>query len=324
MIECAWPYLLVLLPLPWLVYRFFPASKSSQEPALQVPLLAEWDTCGSSSTSFPKKKFLFAFLIWAALVVAASRPQWVGEAIEISQSGRDLMLAVDLSGSMQTRDFEIKGCQTDRLTATKYIASDFINQRKGDRIGLILFGSQAYLQAPLTFDLATVKQLLVESAVGLAGMDTSIGDAIGLAVKYTRESPNASRVLVLLTDGNNNCGKLTLEKAAELAQHAGLKVHTVAIGANEMMVASLFGMNKVNPSANIDEKALQMVADTTGGKYFRAYNTQELSEIYKEIDRLEPIERDRQIFRPKEELYRYPLMLALAGIGLFMLRRRLW
>ena len=221
-----------------------------------------------SASSLPKLKTAFVFLIWLLLLTSGARPLWVGKIVEVPQSGRDLMLAVDLSGSMQTKDFEINGQFTDRLTALKLIASDFIERRKGDRIGLILFGTNAYLQTPLTFDIATVKQLLMEAAVGLAGKETAIGDAIGLAVKQLRDSPQASRVLILLTDGNNNAGELTPEKAAEIASHEKLKIHTVAIGSKEMLVPTIFGNKRVNPSAGIDEKALNLVAEKTGGNIF--------------------------------------------------------
>lgn len=241
-----------------------------------------------------------------------------GKAVEIPQSGRDLMLAVDLSGSMQMQDFENHGHRVDRLTALKWIAGDFIERRKGDRIGLILFGTHAYLQTPLTFDLSTVKQLLNESAVGLAGNETALGDAIGLAVKQLRDSPHKSRVLILLTDGNSNAGELTPEKAAEIASHAQLKIYTVAIGSKEMVVQTIFGPQRVNPSANLDEKTLKMVAEKTGGEYFRANNTEELARIYQHIDRVEVIERDIQFYRPIEELYAWPLLFALACAGILL------
>ena len=319
MMEFAWPYVFLLIPLPWLVYKFLTPCNYNINAALKVPELK--DFCHfqqQSTTSFPKFKAIFIFLIWLALLTSAARPQWIGKKVEIPQSGRDLMLAVDLSGSMQIKDFEINGQFTDRLSALKMIASDFIDRRKGDRIGLILFGTQAYLQTPLTFDVSTVKQLLKESVVGLAGNETAIGDAIGLAVKQLRDSPQASRVLILLTDGNNNAGELSPEKAAEIASHINLKVHTIAIGSNEMVVQTIFGTRSIHPSAEIDEKALKMVAEKTGGKYFRAHNTKELIQIYQDIDRLESIERKGQYYRPTEEMYDWPLLIALICIGILM------
>lgn len=319
MIEFFWPYIFLLIPLPFFMHRFFPVGRSHQIAALKVP---EWNDFGNlpspSAPSFLKPKMVLISLIWLALLTAAARPQWVGKMIEIPQSGRDLMLAVDLSGSMQIKDFEINGKVVDRLTALKLIASDFIDRRKGDRVGLILFGSQAYLQTPLTFDTETVNQLLMESAVGLAGNETAIGDAIGLAVKQLRDSPQDSRVLILITDGNNNAGRLTPEKAAEIASHAKLKVHTVGIGANEMVVQTIFGAKRVNPSEDMDEKALKYIAEKTGGEYFRAYNTNELVQIYQTIDHLESIERANQYFRPTDEIYYWPLSIALACLGMLI------
>lgn len=319
MITFAWPYLFLLLPLPWLVYKLFPACNHNKNAALNVPDLHDFHGFQHQSpTSRPQRKTYFVFFLWIILLTSAARPQWVGDVVEIPQSGRDLMLAVDLSGSMQIQDFEINGQLVDRLTAIKLIAGDFIERRKGDRIGLILFGTNAYLQTPLTFDIATVKQLLNESAVGLAGNNTAIGDAIALAVKQLRNNPESSRVLILMTDGNNNSGELTPEKAAEIASHEKLKIHTLAIGSQQMSVQTLFGRRNVNPSAEIDEKALKLVAEKTGGQYFRAYNTDELVKIYQYIDQLESIERTNQYYRPTDEMYHWPALLVIICIGLWL------
>lgn len=319
MIEFAWPYLFTLAPLPWILYKLLPSTHYQENAALKVPELQDFVNFSTQApSSIPKLKTLLLFFVWLTLLTAAARPQWIGERVEIPQTGRDLMLAVDLSGSMQVKDFEINGQYMDRLSALKLIASDFIDRREGDRIGLILFGSNAYLQTPLTFDISTVKQLLMESAVGLAGKETAIGDAIGLAVKHLDDSPKTSRVLILLTDGNNNTGELTPEKAAEIASHVNLKIHTVAIGAKEMVVQTLFGTQRMNPSAELDEKTLKMVAEKTGGTYFRAYNSKELVQIYKEIDRLETIERTKEFYRPIQEIYFWPLVIAIVGLGLLI------
>ncbi len=320
MIQFAWPYIFLLAPLPWVVYKLLPASNFNRNAPLKVPELADFSGFNyPSPKAINHIKTLLALVFWLALLTAAARPQWVGKIVDIPQSGRDLMLAVDLSGSMQTEDFQLNGKRLDRLTASKRVAGEFIDKREGDRIGLILFGSRAYIQTPLTFDLETVKQLLMESAVGLAGNETAIGDAIGLAIKQLRDSPQASRVLILLTDGNNNAGELTLEKAAEIASHSQLKIHTVAIGAKEMLVQTFFGTRQVNPSAEIDEEGLKLVAQKTGGKYFRAYNTQELAQIYQEIDQLEKVERSNQSYRPTEEMYQWPLMVAFLAFGTLIL-----
>lgn len=317
MIKFVWPQLFYLIPLPFLIYYLLPSSRLNQNAALKVPDLNDYKVFKRKSvTGKSYLKLGFVFLVWLALLISAARPQWIGDIVEIPQSGRDLMLAVDLSGSMQTRDFEIQGEARDRLTAVKLIAGDFIERRKGDRIGLILFGSNAYLQTPLTFDIATVNQLLMESAVGLAGNSTAIGDAIGLAIKQLRDNDVSSRVLILMTDGMSNSGELTPEKAAEIAAHEKLKIYTIAIGSKQMNVQTIFGNRNVNPSADIDETTLKMIADKTSGQYFRAYNTHELVEIYQHIDKLESIEHKSQYYRPIDEMYFMPLAAALAGLGL--------
>ena len=248
-------------------------------------------------------------------MVAAARPQWTGDPVSLPTSGRDLMLAIDISGSMSVEDMQLGNQNVDRLTVVKAVIGDFVDRRQGDRVGLILFGSNAYLQAPLTFDLASVETLLTEAPVGIAGGKTAIGDAIGLAVKRLRARPEGDRVLILLTDGASNVGEVAPLKAAELANAAGVKIHTVGVGADELTVPGLlgiFGQRKVNPSADLDEETLQQIADQTGGRYFRARNTQELAGIYALIDELEPVEQDAEVFRPRKALFFYPLALALA------------
>ena len=263
---------------------------------------------------------------WLLLVLAAARPQWVGEAVQLPLSGRDLMLAVDLSGSMKERDFVIEGERVDRLTATKWVAGDFIERRIGDRIGLILFGDKAYLQTPLTFDRKTVKTLLDEAAIGLAGKQTAIGDAVGLAIKRLQRSPDQSRVLILLTDGANTAGEVDPERAAEIASRTGLKIYTIGIGSDSMTVRSVFGSQVINPSSELNERVLKALADKTGGRYFRAKNSTELAQIYQLLDELEPVEQESRLFRPVRALYHWPLacslILASLVLAIPLLRER--
>jgi len=261
------------------------------------------------------------------LVLASSRPQWLGDPIEQAISGRDLMLAVDVSGSMQEEDFIIGNRRVDRLSATKNVASAFIERRVGDRIGLILFGTTAYVQTPLTFDHKTVTTLLNEAFIGITDKDpaTSIGDAIGLAVKRTQHEQENSRVLILLTDGANTAGELSPLQAADLAASHNLKIYTIGIGADEMIMRSVFfGNRKVNPSIDLDETTLTAIAEKTGGKYFRARNTEELNKVYQLLDQLEPVEKDKQYFRPMTELYIWPLALALLLMGIIVIARLRW
>lgn len=313
MIQFAWAWLWLLLPLPWLLRHLLPPVPPRDDAALRVPFLDDFAPAqrAAATRSNARWPLWLAALAWCLFTAAVSRPQWLGEAVELPVSGRDLMLAVDLSGSMEAEDFQWQGKMVNRLTATKAVASDFIERRVGDRLGLILFGQQAYLQTPLTFDRQTVKQLLLESAIGLAGKETAIGDAIGLAVKRLRDQPVDSRVLILLTDGANTAGEVAPLKAAELAAKAQLKIYTIGIGADEMLVRSLFGSRRVNPSRDLDEKTLQAIADQTGGRYFRARNLEQLEQIYHLLDELEPVDTDSQYFRPRRALYPWPLTGAL-------------
>ncbi len=316
MIHFEWPLLLFALPLPLLIRWLIPAEIPVEESALKVPFLSDFSEGSSQSVSQAQQwPLLLASIAWCLLVLASARPQWLGDPIEQAVSGRDLMLAVDLSASMEEQDFFINKQAVDRLTAIKAVATDFINRRVGDRVGLVLFGTNAYLQTPLTFDRKTVQTLLNEAVIGLAGENTAIGDAIGLAVKRLKNQPADSRVLVLLTDGANTAGEITPIKAAELAKDNQLKIYTIGVGADEMIVRSFFGNRKVNPSRDLDEKTLIKVAESTGGKYFRARNSDELNNIYMLLDQLEPVEKDKQYFRPHSELYPWPLGLALALVG---------
>ena len=322
MIHFEWPWLLTALPLPLLVRWLLPANTPLEQSALKVPFLDDFSDAKTPLISKHQQwPLLLATIAWFLLVIACTRPQWLGEPIEQAVSGRDLMLAVDLSGSMEEQDFLINKNPVDRLTAIKWVASDFINRRIGDRIGLILFGTQAYLQTPLTFDRKTVLTLLNESAIGLAGENTAIGDAIGLAVKRLKNQPANSRVLILLTDGANTAGEVSPLKAAELAAANQLKIYTIGVGADEMIVRSFFGNRKVNPSRDLDENTLVKVAESTGGRYFRARNSEELNNIYMLLDKLEPVEKDKQYFRPRSELYFWPLSLALGLTTLISLSR---
>ncbi len=313
MMHFAWPWVFIILPLPWLIRRFFPAVQTAEQSALKVPFLDDFKVAETEFVMRAQKPWVFwlAIFAWCLLVVASSRPQWLGEPIEQGVSGRDLMLAVDLSGSMEEKDFIVNNNAVDRLTATKVVASQFIEKRVGDRIGLILFGTNAYLQVPLTFDRKTVQVLLNEAALGLAGESTAIGDAIGLAIKRLKSEEATSRVLILLTDGANTAGNVTPLKAAELAAENQLKIYTIGIGADEMIVKSFFGSRKVNPSRDLDEKTLTAIAEKTGGQYFRALDTAELTKIYQMLDELEPVEKDKQYFRPRSELFFWLLGLAL-------------
>lgn len=307
----AWPWLLLLAPLPWLLRLLMPASPSGDLQALRVPWFS---AVAGGKAGWMRRPWLalVAALIWSLLLFAASRPQWIGEIESLPVSGRDLLLAVDISGSMDTQDMILNNTAVNRLKVVKKVAGEFIKRRHGDRVGLILFGSRAYLQTPLTFDTETTATLLDESEIGLAGRETAIGDAIGLAVKRLRDDAAADRVLVLLTDGANTSGEVQPLQAAEFAARDGLTVYTVGVGADEMMVQDFFGSRVVNPSADLDEDTLRTIAERTGGRYFRARDAKGLEKIYEILDELEPVESDVEIIRPIDELFYWPMGLAYA------------
>ncbi|OQW99504.1 MAG: BatB protein [Thiothrix lacustris] len=311
MYEFVWWWLFLLLPLPLLARWLLKPAAQAEGVALKVPFLDDFQQgnklLGSSQGMLG---LLLASVAWVMLLAAAARPVWVGDTVAMPVSGRDLMLAVDLSGSMQEQDFILNGQVVDRLVATKAVAGEFVSKRGGDRIGMVLFGDQAYLQVPLTFDRQTVLQLLNESQIGLAGERTAIGDAIGLALKRLQDSPQKNRVLILMTDGANTAGSVSPLEAADMAATAGLKIYTVGIGSESDQMRSNFGFQLMNPTADLDEKTLKSIAERTGGAYFRARDTEEFQKIYAELDRLEPAEKEAQQWRPQQELFRWPLLAA--------------
>lgn len=326
----AWPWLLLALPLPWLVRWLLPPARQAG-PALNVPYGTRLEAIAMQAGHARARGVgMLAWLAWTLLCVAAARPQQLGELVRPPQAGRDLMLAVDLSGSMGEEDMQLGGDVVDRLTAAKAVLADFLDRRSGDRVGLIVFGQKAYALTPMTLDLDSVREQLDGSVVGLAGRETAIGDAIGLAVKRLRAQPAQQRaagqhVLILLTDGVNTAGMLDPVKAAELARDNGVRVHTIAFG-GEGAGLSIFGIPLRLPGGGeqIDEATLKRIADLTGGKAFRARDSDQLAGIYAEIDRLEPVKRPGQSVRPRIERYPWPLSAALAcGLLGFAAPRRM-
>lgn len=324
-LSLAWPWLLMLLPLPWLLRRRLTPARQRALQALRVP----WYTMvGGTASGWIQRPLIAALAtaVWLLLMLAAARPQWVGEIERLPVSGRDLLLAVDISGSMDTRDMVLDGAAVNRLAVVKRVAGAFIKGRRGDRVGLLLFGSRAYLQTPLTFDTETTAILLEEAEIGLAGRETAIGDAIGLAVKRLRDDAAAERVLILLTDGANTSGEMQPLHATEFAAREGLTIYTVGVGADEMMVQDFFGSRIVNPSADLDEDTLRAIAERTGGAYFRARDAEALAGIYRRLDELEPVASDEEAVRPVDELFYWPLAAALllaAIAGMLGLRQPL-
>lgn len=330
MMQFAWSWVFFLLPLPLLVRALWSPAREQREAALTMPFFSTLAALAAAPVRVRGEWWRMAGLlvIWVLLVVAAARPQRLGDADNLPVTGRDLMLAVDLSGSMEMPDLELHGKPATRLQVIQSVAGEFIARRAGDRVGLILFGKRAYMQTPLTFDRTTTRAMLDEAEIGLAGKETAIGDAIAVAIKHLRELPQDSRVLVLLTDGANTAGELAPGKAAGLAAQYQLRIYTIGVGADTLDVGALMGtpsfngmlrQRMINPSADLDEKLLKHIADTTGGRYFRARDSAGLEEIYRELDKLEPHARADEIIRPVAELYYWPLAaafgaaLALAG-----------
>lgn len=319
-----WPFAFLVLPLPWLIKQKTSALDSSTS-APKMPLFYTFKSLGIETGHIKEKvetwKKVLLAICWLLLVTALSRPTYFGAAIEVPLNGRDLMLAIDISPSMKEQDLTLNNQSVTRLDVVKDVVSTFIEQRKGDRVGLILFGSEPYIQAPLTFDTTTVHTLLDEAYLGMAGQATAIGDAIALGVKRLRNRPENSRVLILMSDGANTAGEIPPEKAAQLAAQENIKIYTIGIGADEMLRRTLFMTQRVNPSADLDEKMLTEIAITTEGKYFRARDTVSLQEIYAQINQLEPIELDKKTYRPSKALYFWFLACAIfIYLGLFFFK----
>ena len=310
----AWPWWLLALPLPWIARRLLPPRRDAGA-ALKVPDGERLSAIAQAARGPARARGVgvLAWLTWALLCVAAARPQQLGPVQQPPQQGRDLMLAVDLSGSMGDEDMTLGGNSVDRLTAAKAVLADFLQRRAGDRIGLIVFGLRAYVLTPLTLDHDSVRQQLQDTAVAMAGRETALGDAIGLAVKRLAQQPAGERVLVLLTDGVNTAGMLDPAKAAELARDNHVRIHTIAFGGDGATM-SLFGMPIRMPGGDdsTDEAGLKRIADVTGGKAFRARDTDDLVGIYREIERIEPVDRPGEAVRPRVERYPWPLAGALA------------
>jgi Ca-activated chloride channel homolog len=314
----AWPWVALLLPLPWLLRRWLRPLAPGQALHLPHPglTLASIERHPAHSATLG-----WLALAWLCLVAAAARPQWIGPPQAQQRSGRAMLLAVDLSGSMRTDDMQLAGQDVSRFEAVEAIASDFIARRAGDELGLVLFGSRAFLVTPLTYDLDAVRAQLQGAAVGLAGTETAIGDAIAVAVKRLADLPAQARVLVLLTDGVNNAGSIAPEQAAAAAKAAGVRIYTIGIGATQMRVPDFFGMRLVNPSADLDQAMLTRIAQQTGGRFFRATDTRELSDAYRAIDALEPMPQHGPTLRPRHELFRWPLAGAMVAWLLALLPR---
>jgi Ca-activated chloride channel family protein len=303
------PWAVLVLVLPLLAWLLLPPYRETM-PAVRVPFFAEMarlsrQTPSAGAVVMRKNwlQWLLTPLAWGLLVAALARPVWIDPPVERIESARDLMLAIDLSQSMEATDFvDASGRRMNRLQAVKQVVAGFIARRKHDRIGLIVFGATAFPQAPLTLDHESVLTLLDEAQIGMAGPQTAIGDAIGVAIRMTEKSTARERVLILLTDGNDTASRLPPERAAAVAKDRGLIIHTIGIG---------------DPSAGGEDKVdlaeLRKLSAETGGQSFRGENLAGLESIYATLDRLTPDKAKHQSHRPKRELFWLPL-LAAAGL----------
>lgn len=328
MITFAYPSLFALLGLPFVFYWLMPAVKGLHGDAVKVPFIADlkrisvaaggiWNSTAAEGRI--SKKFWPVYLVWVLLCVAAARPQFVGEPLRLQNESRDIMLVLDISTSMLEPDFAYKGKRITRLDAVKQVVSQFADKRANDRLGLILFGTRAYLQAPLTFDKAGVKDILWSMKAGMAGDSTSIGDALALALKTLSAAPKKEeKVIILLTDGENNDGSLSLGQAVKMAADEGIKTYTIGVGSPNVF----FKMLSL-AAPGVDEQGLNLLAQATEGRYFRAESTGDLQKVYEVIDALEASSSDERYIQETTELYYIPLLaaFALAMAMVWLLRR---
>jgi len=313
MLSFLYPWLFTLLALPLVVQFLLPAHRV-ERAAVRVPFLdriasitGEKPADGSTISQRSKLQTLMAWICWIGLVTAMARPQFFEPPISRTVPTRDLLLAIDLSGSMQTEDFKNSdGKIVNRLTAVKQVVDDFLTRRESDRVGLILFGSAAFVQSPFTDDLDVCRELLDEAQVGMAGPKTAIGDAIGLSVNVFDRSEQENRVLILLTDGNDTSSKVPAVDAARIAHDKGIQIHTIAVGDPEAV-----------GEEQIDEESLKEISKMTGGTFFRALDRDQLDDIYTQIDAMDTREAETISYRPRRELYIWPLGFVLLLTLLF-------
>ncbi|WDE96206.1 VWA domain-containing protein [Lentisphaera profundi] len=312
MIELSYPWLLSLLLLPLAIPYLF-AEHKQKKSSIKLPFFKDLINLtgldpnkNSLNTSTLIQKFVI-WLSWTCLIIALARPQFIEAPLKKTLASRDLLLAIDLSGSMETKDFKnSQGKNVSRLDSVKEVMQDFLSRREGDRIGLIYFGSAAFIQMPFTEDLEICREMLKEAQVRMAGPQTMMGDAIGLSISIFEESKLEDKVLILLTDGNDTGSLVPPEKAAQIARDKGIVIHTIAVGDP-----------KAAGEQALDETTLKSLSNITQGKYFWAGNQKELLGIYDEIDKLNTRELDSVSHRPKRELYFWPLACFLIIITSF-------
>jgi Ca-activated chloride channel homolog len=323
MFEFHWPWMALLLILPLLVRRLWPKSASEMHESVEGlqatllhPNLSHLEA--AFQTRRPKQplsKYLYIgllSLLWFCLILALMRPQWLEPYTENRTAGFDLLLAVDASHSMDALDFTLNNKQVSRMQVVKGVVSKFIDGRQGDRIGLVIFGSQAYMLSPLTYDRKAVNSLLSNVRPRIAGDGTAIGDAIGLGVKKLRERPKGSRVLLLIADGESTAGTIPPLKAAQLAAQEGIRIYSIGVGSDKKNVPILEnGRIVTRRDLGFNEQAMREIAEAGNGAYFRATDTAALEKIYQQINELEKTEAESRTVLIPQPLYYWPLGCAL-------------
>ena len=317
MLGLTWWWALALIPLPWIVRKLLPPTEGI-DAAVHIPILDRYRPDNIIKSSSSRLSQLCVWCFWVCLVLAASRPYWLGEPTHRVISGRDIMLAIDISGSMQEADMRIGTRTASRIDILKTVVSTFIKRRQGDRLGLILFGTRAYTYVPLTFDTDALSELLADISSGLAGRLTAIGDAIGVAVKTLGEQTSKHKVLILVTDGSNTSGVNTPLNAARIAAHQGMTIYTIGVGNDAEAMRQLLNQNNIGPGTELNETLLRQIAAVSGGQYFRARDSHSLERIYQTLDRLQPVEIATRLHRPQLALFALPLGLGMTVLLVFM------
>jgi Ca-activated chloride channel family protein len=327
MLTMLWPWAWLLLPLPQLaqwIHRHRQTAAAEHEPratyndALRIsPVLARALTAQQEKQQSRHGRFTWLlWLAWIGLLGAISQPVMIGGSQSVPATGRALVLAIDLSGSMEKRDFEIDGKRSNRLDAVKQVASDFVATRRGDRVGLVLFGDEAFAASPLTFDVAALNNVIAEAGIGMAGRTTAIGDALGLAIIKLRDDTATQKAIILLSDGTNNSGATEPEDAARLAAEEGIRVHTIALSSEPDNTPG-----QIDPAADLDLATLEAIASTADGQFFRATSTSVLQQVYETIGSLESGQGKTPPLAERRDLRNWLLLVLLLSMLLISIRQ---
>ena len=320
LISFAYPEAIWVILLPLVAYAVLPVASKMYGDALRVPFLKDIlkikenvrmrNRFRLQNRSISWSKMLLLMFAWMFMTVALCRPQWAGEPQRVKHEGRDILLVVDISNSMSERDFLYRNNYYSRIDAVKSVVSHFADERTDDRIGLVLFGTRAYMQVPLTYDKKSLKEVLQTATTGMAGNSTSIGDAVAVALKNLAEVDNGkdNKIIILLTDGENNDGRMSFPQAIKLAQQEKVKVYTIGAGSDTQPFFG--GLFAIPANSGLDERSLQQLAQATEGTYFRAKDVDSLIKIYDEINKMEAQEQQGRFVQEVKDLFYYPAAVA--------------